>query len=149
MRISHHFNLETHHTNYVRHHSFKYTIGAQSNAGLDQALYYDNLGWADEHKTLAEDDGGNTNPDNINDIGAFGRADDEETAGNLVTIKGDFVSDAAAEVSCALVNREKLRRRQMFTDSIIVCSKFQQQVPSLPYRETRPSSLCAGHTDRA
>ncbi|KAL1857461.1 hypothetical protein Daus18300_010325 [Diaporthe australafricana] len=75
---------------------FKYTKGVQSNsnteAELDQVLYYDNLGWADERKTLAEDDG-NTNPDNYNDID--GHVDDEDSAGNLVTIKGDFISDAA------------------------------------------------------
>lgn len=82
--------------------SFKYTIGAHSEAGLDQVLYYDGLGWADERKTLAEDEGGNTNPDNYNDAGA-GSSDDETSVGNLVTIKGDFVSDAA-EVSCAFIH---------------------------------------------
>lgn len=81
--------------------SFKYTVGAQSKAGLDQVLHYDRLGWADERKTLAEDDGGNANQENYNDGGMRGHSDDEETAGSLVTIKGDFISDAA-EVSCGV-----------------------------------------------
>lgn len=74
---------------------------SNTEAELDQVLYYDNLGWADERKTLAEDDGGNTNPDNYNDFD--GNMDDEESAGNLVTIKGDFISDAA-EVSYILAH---------------------------------------------
>lgn len=83
--------------------SFKYTVGAQSNAGLDQVLYYDNLGWADERKTLAEDDGGNQNSDAYNEMLMNGHVDDEESAGTLVTIKGEFVSDAA-EVSTIFIH---------------------------------------------
>lgn len=74
----HDFDLRTHDTDWARH-SFKYTIGAQSNSGLDQVLYYDNLGWADERKILAEDDGGNTNLDNYNEVGVGGRMDEDET----------------------------------------------------------------------
>lgn len=72
-------------------------------------LYYDNLGWADERKTLAEDDGGNTQPDDNNNTIVGAQMDDEDFGGNLVTIKGDFVSDAA-EVSYVLRHLDYLSR---------------------------------------
>lgn len=95
-------------------------------------LYYDGLGWADERKTLAEDEGGNTNPDNYNDAGV-GSSDDETSVGNLVTIKGDFVSDAA-EVSCAFTHLNR-SLTSLLPLSISFFPLFSYRGRGLPGRE--------------
>lgn len=63
--------------------------------GPDQVLNYDGPGYADERKTFADDEMKNSSADDSNQYGGRAEDDDKSSVGKIVTIKGEFISDAS------------------------------------------------------
>lgn len=72
--------------------SFKYTVHCKLGTS-EQVLDYDGEGYADEHRTFADTD--IPPPDDNIDYVTHDIEDEKNSAGKLVTIKGEFISDAS------------------------------------------------------
>lgn len=72
--------------------SFKYTVHCVLGSS-EQVLDYDGEGYADEHRTFADND--IPLPDDSAEYVTHGGEDEKNSAGKLVSIKGEFISDAS------------------------------------------------------